>query len=104
MRCSTHSATPASVQCARSPCRWRALARACRASRLGIGPVLAGRLPEPVIGFESMRPHMSVTGLDVVGQFDGGGQRLVSLLAVPVERQAYRVGVRDAGARALLRL
>jgi hypothetical protein len=29
------------------------------------------RHPEPVIGSEAMRPHMSVTDLDVIRQLDG---------------------------------
>src|SRR6516162_8823417 len=91
MRASTHLAAAASVQCARRPCRLRALARACRASRLLICLVL-----ELVIGFEAVRMHRSVAGLDMGRQVDGDGRRLVALLAAVFERQAYGVGVRHA--------
>src|SRR5215471_19500493 len=96
MRCSTHSAAPASVQCATRPCRLRALARACRASRLLIGLVL-----ELVIGFETVRSHGGVASFDMGRQVDGNGRRLVALLAAVFERQAYGVGVRYAAVERL---
>jgi hypothetical protein len=41
-----------------------------------------------------MRPHMSITGLDVIRQLDGDGWRFISPLAAAFDRQAYGVGVR----------
>src|SRR5207245_10538495 len=92
MRASTHSAAAASVQCARRPCRLRALARACRASRLLIGLVL-----KLVIGFEAVRAHRGVAGLDMGRQVDREGRRLVALLAAMFVRPATGGGGRAAG-------
>src|ERR1700693_1699273 len=79
---STHPAAEASCQWAITPWRANALALACR-SRLFIGRPL-----ELVIEFEPGRPHRDIARLDVLGQIDGDGRRLLAILASPLKRQA----------------
>src|SRR4029077_19394266 len=85
----THLAAVASAQCARTPWRLSALARACSVSRLLIALIL-----ELVVGFEPVRLDGDVAGLDVCGQIDGDGRWLMAQLATALERQTHSVGMR----------
>ena len=84
-------AAAASPQCASRPCRLSALARTCRASRLLIALLL-----ELVIGFEPVRLHVDIAHLDMLGQNDGDGRRLVTQLAAVLECEPHRIGMRHA--------
>src|SRR5450631_2894779 len=96
MSAPSHPASAISVQCASKPCSLRALARACRASRLLICLVL-----ELVVSFEPMRCDEGVAGLDVRRQVEGYGRGLLALLAMVIECQAHRIGVRHAALQRL---
>src|ERR1019366_1397772 len=85
----TQASAATSLQCANSPCRLSAAARARCVSGSVIGWVL-----ELVVGFERVRSHRPVARLDMRGQHHGDGRVAAVLLAMALECEAYRVRVR----------
>jgi len=53
-------------------------------------------LLELVIRFEPMWLHVSIAHLDMLGQNDGDGRRLVAQLAAVIECEPHRIGMRHA--------
>src|SRR3954451_7126010 len=93
----SQSAAATSGQCASSPCRCSASARARSACGSVIGDIL-----EAVIGCERVRLHRCITGLNMLGQHDGDRRWGAVLLTLAVEREAHGVGVRHVALERLL--
>src|SRR4051812_30279613 len=87
----TQPAAAASPQCVSRPCRLRALARMCRASRL-----LTAVLLELVIGFEPVRLHGGIARLDMLGQNESDRRCLLAQFAAVLECEPHRIGMRHA--------
>src|SRR5665213_2400117 len=85
----TQASAATSFQCASSPWRLSAAARARCVSGSVIGWVL-----ELVVGFERVRSHRPVARLAMRGQHHGDRRVAAVLLAMALEREAYRVWVR----------
>src|SRR5664279_3090835 len=86
----------ASGQCAKRPCRCRALARACKTSGFFMTHLL-----QLVVGIEGMRLHGLVACPDMGWQGEGDGRGLPAVIAAAFERQANRVGMRQVAVQRL---